>query len=354
MSLSSNNKYYGSCMMDFTTLSNATRFLNSAGNYRDWLGKLDIGIETAGMKCLVNVVEALVLNEKIYVPFLSTQKPFTELVRQDQDQFAPALDRKIIDELRINRRISNDLIMAYKRYARSDLFAEIFVNAMRQIRGMSSHAELFRITQSSSGTPYLQLYDFEDGYTEKEELPAIRNFLEKARMKKEYHSSDEVLLTGNFIEKPFYKPIARFVLRGLSYNDIAKIASIPYVPHPLRVAFSMSESLWSCNITPTWGEIAIDYMHEFRKDYISSIGENIFDVDIPLIFSNVIRNCTHKLDIIPVALQMRETKPAQAFREWNKNVTRALYNNEGTKVVKAMQELRKLKQDLKKEFGYES
>lgn len=354
-------KYFGSCLMDFTTLDDVIQCLDLCCSNYKWYWEKNYYYDTFehqigkqhGMRCLINFVEALVTQEKIYVPFLSaggflgqklTEMPHLGFHRKLPNFFKDLYRNRIVDELRVDKKISDSLKSAYEEYATSEAFGRKFSGSIRNIDKLYTYDELLRISRSSSGNPFFKWNEF----------------IKEPNFELVFYDLEQRLATGKFrflLEGdpiPLIFRLGKFVLRGLAYNDISKIEGVPYIPHPLRAIFSMSESLWSCNKTREWGTIAINYMNSFRDEYVTNLGTNIIEVDIPFIFSSIIRMSKRREDIIPVALQLRDTKSAQAFREWNREITEAMSNNDGRKVLKALREIASLKKLMRKELDCET
>ena len=359
MNSNSENVNFGSCMMDYTTLYDAAHCLDfCCSNYTwfrdhgyiyDWFSDQ---IQKHYMQCLINFTEALVLQQEIFVPFLFSgwfnrgnniiDSAYAGDDRKIPNFFKGLYENNIIKELRVDKEVSLSLKSAYEEHAKSVSFARKFSGSIRNIEKLYTYDEILSISDSSSGNPFFRWNEFID-------IPSFHDVNFEILRKRIAQGNLKYLLAGD--PEPLLYELGRFILRGFAYNDIAKIESLPYIPHPLRTIFCMSDGLWSCNKVKEWGTIAVKYMNDFRRDYVSHLGENIFEIDIPFVFASIIRNCRSRYEIIPTALQLRASPSAQAFREWNKEITKALYNNEGLKVINAMRELRGLRNDLTKELG---
>jgi len=154
----------------------------------------------------------------------------------------------------------------------------------------------------------------------------------------------------------FYaEDILAFLIRGLLYSEIAKVEKVPYHPHPARSLMVMSDGLWSHGVSRNYAEIPVNYVTNMRAEVAEAknadLQQHLFELRIPPVFASVLRECKTPDDIAKVAIQMRNSSSAKAFRAWMSSVSAS---GSGLKIVQMTHDLEDLKKKMKLEFGMES
>ena len=147
--------------------------------------------------------------------------------------------------------------------------------------------------------------------------------------------------------------ILAFFLRALLYNDLAKQAGIPYHPHPARAVVAMTDGLWSVGTSDAYAAAPVRFVRDLRSSIAGDqeAAAELFDLEMPPVFAAVLAASNGPEEIVPVALQMRDTASARGYREW---VRETFGSGEGLKAVKAEAELKDLAAKLRRELGLDA
>ena len=153
----------------------------------------------------------------------------------------------------------------------------------------------------------------------------------------------------------FYpEDILGFFIRGLYYNDVAKAEGIPYHPHCGRSPIVMSDGLWAVGAAKHYGHLPVDFVQKLRREAAievnSSMECELIDLDIPPILAAVLQEARHPEECISVAIQLRKSSEATAYRRCLQAISAS---DSGLDVLKLKAELETLKQNLRKELGLE-
>ena len=136
-------------------------------------------------------------------------------------------------------------------------------------------------------------------------------------------------------------------------SSISDLATSSYLGLPIHP--SITDSLaFETIVAPDKRSISHRIMKAFERSnadqnhLVSTLmGDTAMNVVIPMIFSAVLRECTKPSDIIKVAMQIRSSKGAKAFREWS----RSLESTPSRTAMKyAKKELFSICEDFRSEF----
>ncbi len=146
--------------------------------------------------------------------------------------------------------------------------------------------------------------------------------------------------------------ILSFLIRGIVYDSLAYHHACPYHPHSARAPVVMASGLWAGTAASDLAGITIDYVKKVRKSVVTQanarLDATIFDVSLPPIFATVLKQAQRPRDILPIALGMRDTRSARAYRDW----LRMIGSGEGgNDLVKATSQLESLGENLALELG---
>jgi hypothetical protein len=113
----------------------------------------------------------------------------------------------------------------------------------------------------------------------------------------------------------------------------------------------MSDGLWAAGITQDYARVPVDFVQRLRREIAGDVNSvancDLFDLDIPPVLAAVLREAKRPEDCLPIAIQMRKTPAATAYRR----CLQAISSSEsGLEVLKLKSELEELKQNLRKQL----
>ena len=112
--------------------------------------------------------------------------------------------------------------------------------------------------------------------------------------------------------------VVRNAAAALYFQDLAQLANAPYLPHALRaplVTFDPDGPSSADLEQRVVGHLRA--LRRRRADAITAmIGDPGFDLEIPLVLARVLRDARGPAEVIPRALELRETASARRLRAW--------------------------------------
>lgn len=156
---------------------------------------------------------------------------------------------------------------------------------------------------------------------------------------------------------------AMFAFRGFYYEELAHLLSMSYAPHAFRSSV-LEEEGWPTRTA--FLEIALKSVGGLRESYIERLGSLIsnqlnsefgayyFRAKIPSIATFVAGNSDRRGDLLPIALEIRNSTSARRFRDWVSKVQLAIDEQAQLKVIRdACDELSDLCSDLRALPGFQ-
>lgn len=153
---------------------------------------------------------------------------------------------------------------------------------------------------------------------------------------------------------------AMFAFRGFYYSELAHILSLSYIPHSFRSGVLAQVDHVS---RATFARLALDTVGSLRQEYIAELGAQIssqlnseldgpsFGVNLPLIASYVASQVDRRSDLMPAALEVRNSPSVRRFRQWVSRVQSAIDEQARLQIIRdAGQELNDLAGDLRREL----
>jgi hypothetical protein len=124
--------------------------------------------------------------------------------------------------------------------------------------------------------------------------------------------------------------VVRNMAAALYFQYLAQLADAPYLPHVLRaplVTFDsgVSPSTPSANLE----QRVIGHLQTLRRRRADSItamiGDPGFDLEVPLVLAKILKDARGPAEVIPRALELRETASARRLRSWFRDLHAQLH-----------------------------
>jgi hypothetical protein len=147
--------------------------------------------------------------------------------------------------------------------------------------------------------------------------------------------------------------IATFQFRGLFYQQLANLHSLSYVPHTWRAPLIDKE-------TQTGEVHYADYVvglggslrRELATRLNSEFGKAAFTEEFPVLASFVAGQASHRIELFPIAVELRNNSKTVAFRHWVANLQVILRDQRDLpRIQEAQKELSAVVADLRRELG---
>lgn len=360
----------GAVMLDSLTLQSALRILGEEGAVqapeaskfrRDkWDYDLNFTLRVAiDIECLAQLVHAIVFHSEIDIsPGFMNDYP--SKMRSGYGSFASSVHRGALDEVVVPLEFPEDLCR------------EAFLNSSERAVKISRLPEFRHYLKalSSEGLSGLVLdisnRYFETGYSDASALPSfelaernkdgeiyvdfaiqIRKLQDRAlkftravvdrvaqldreverlvQLDKEIRSNnpDHVLIElatlSDGAERMTTAPdLIRNTAAGLYFQDMAQLVNVPYMPHALRtplVAFD-SDSYAAVDLE----RAVVRHLQALRRSRVEAItaitGDLGFDLEVPLVLAKILQSARGPDEVLPRALELRETRSARRLRAW--------------------------------------
>jgi hypothetical protein len=157
---------------------------------------------------------------------------------------------------------------------------------------------------------------------------------------------------------PTYRHLAHFLLRCNVAMEMSE--RLVYHPHSHRTRLVCekmalkareSASLVSALVRDTEATIEKKISENARRTILSRYGAfNSVDSDLPLVLAVVLSGARTPADVIPLALNLRNTRAAKRYRDWTTKLVSAVRKGSTEEQIKAARELEQAKQVLTEEL----
>jgi hypothetical protein len=146
---------------------------------------------------------------------------------------------------------------------------------------------------------------------------------------------------------------ALFAFRGFFYQQLAHLASVSYVPHSWRTSLiSSALSNPEISFVQYVAALAAELRSELAAQLNSEFGAAAIQGEFPVFASFIANQATSRPDLIRVAVDLRATEAAVAFRRWIQEMEANLHSQTDLPRIAAAQgELQGLLSDLRRETG---
>ena len=161
-------------------------------------------------------------------------------------------------------------------------------------------------------------------------------------------------------QPPDVANFAMFAFRGFYYAELAHLLSMSYIPHSFRSGILAQDDQIE---RTTFARLALGTIEGLRQSYIKELGTQIsaqlnaeldgpsIRVNLPLIASYIAGQANRRSDLMPIALEVRNSPSARRFRQWITKVQSAIDEQARLQIIRdARQELADLSSDLRKEL----
>ncbi|WP_456622611.1 hypothetical protein [Bradyrhizobium sp. P5_C12] len=300
---------------------------------------------------LADLVEGIVIHETLCVLDVADGDRNRELGRYVKDgsrqrnmmSFLRA--ESILEELDVASGDSINFQNWIQEAAKSGALLTSLINALFELLKQPAYRglpDLFSHSQTVYKFDGETVWSRVQGLVDPKELS--RAFRRKLR---ENANSIQLAETSHF----YPEDILGYFLRGLYYNDVAKVRRIPYHPHGGRSPIVMSDGLWAAGVVENYASLPVQFVqrlrHEIAGDVNSVASCNLFDLDLPPVLGAVLREANKPEDCIPIAVQMRNTPAAVQYRKCLQSISAP---DSGLKVLRLKADLDELKQNLRKQL----
>jgi hypothetical protein len=300
---------------------------------------------------LADFLESIVIHETLCVLDVGQGDRNRELGRYVKEEKSRhtmlALLRKdhILEELYVSSEQTINFQNWLEQASKSGALVTALVNSLFEILKQPAYAALPDLFSHSQ-----TVYKF-DGETIWSRVRGLIDQKESSRIfrRKLRENAGNIRLTAT---SHFYpEEILGFFLRGLYYNDVAKAEHIPYHPHGGRSPIVMSDGLWAAGATEDYARVPVDFVQRLRREIVSEVNSaancDLFDLDVPPVFAAILREAKRPEDCLPIAIQMRNTSAAAAYRRCLQAISAP---ESGLKMLELKAELEELKQNLRKQL----
>lgn len=148
-----------------------------------------------------------------------------------------------------------------------------------------------------------------------------------------------------------------FFMRGLFYNEIAKLNRMPYMTHPLRMPVVLGDVGGEQPFSAGWAHAVTTWARDTRNAIVQArnrdIGCDVYALDLPPFVDIILRTSSDRAAIMETCLKLRRSPPAVELRAWIAHVSAEIRENRGNAVERATEQLRGLRRWLYKETGVE-
>lgn len=161
-------------------------------------------------------------------------------------------------------------------------------------------------------------------------------------------------------QTPDVANFAMFAFRGYYYEELAHLLSMSYIPHSFRSGVLAEDGRADRGM---FLRLALESAGDLRKSYIKELGPKIsaqlnselsappFRASLPLIATFVAAHANRRSELMPIALEIRNSASARRFRQWVSNVQSAIDEQARLQVIRnAREDLSDLCSDLRKEL----
>lgn len=156
-------------------------------------------------------------------------------------------------------------------------------------------------------------------------------------------------------------PYMKLALGASFYIACSQVIGAPYRPGPFRSLLlrSVLASTLAERPQPSGQEIAWRLMETSRNDVVQEVFHEVFDfnsIDIvlPSLFGLVLKESQSSSDVVRIALQVRDSDEAQAFRQWSGRFGRLIQEGDLTAIGDALRELRTVTEVFKRRHSLET
>ncbi len=171
-----------------------------------------------------------------------------------------------------------------------------------------------------------------------------------------YRLQSRLLVPYDEASRPFSDSVELAVGTGF-YLLCSQVLGVPYRPSVVRA--TMLKGLLE-NLIKEWrvevGSRAFDVLGAARagaveSEYAALADMNLVDIQAPTVLSAVLGAARRPEDILPRAIELRNSRGGVAFRKWNAEFTTAVQQNDLREVARYMAEVRRVVTSVHREMG---
>jgi hypothetical protein len=145
---------------------------------------------------------------------------------------------------------------------------------------------------------------------------------------------------------------AFFAFRGFYYQELAHLLSTSYMPHSWRSGIIGSQIE---HPVVNFSDVVADTTEKVRAELASKLNGEFaspaLTTDFPMLASYIIAQASSRAELLRVAVEIRNTPKASAFRHWVNEVQRKLRDQRDlVRIARANEELHEVVQQLEREL----
>lgn len=175
-----------------------------------------------------------------------------------------------------------------------------------------------------------------------------------------YDSYRYVLIEDKFFSQPLSHPwssVHAVLLGAAFYLMCSQVIGVPYKPSILRASI-LSNTLQHEFHRREFDAagIAMDLLEKSReevaKQYFEKLLElNLVETRMPCVLAAILKEARSPSDVLPIALQIRESKEAKAFRTWSADFSGAIQKGDLVQIGVFHKEVEEVVKDVNKMLG---
>jgi hypothetical protein len=128
-------------------------------------------------------------------------------------------------------------------------------------------------------------------------------------------------------------------------------AEIPYHPHSFRVDFVCEKLRRARQRFADLSTLLLRFSEDFRKGILSqSAPYTVQRSNVPLILATVLSGAARPDALLPLTMELRDSRPVRRYREWTTKLTKAIETGTLEEQIEARQELAEGKRTLETEL----
>jgi hypothetical protein len=309
----------------------------------DWL----IGTNALNLRSLMDILEAIVLHDRLVLDSSSRAIP----KEYGEPGWVSVWDK--LDELQ--DRDGQDILAEVAFGYEPDFFSPVVKAALATlgtyIRNKTFARELQKFQQDDIDFILPRLYRTPAEFSELfvQSIPGFdpgtpdTDILEHLKLVE--HSLEN--------SSPQESSYAMFAFRGFYYLELAHLLSISYSPHTWRsnlvkLTVDRAPINFAKYVTQVTGQVRQELASRLNNEF----GTSSFSSEFPVIAAYTVGQASHREQLFDVAVDIRNSPPVVAFREWIKEVQSSIVNqNDLPTIAQAKSDLQTIVTDMRKELG---
>jgi hypothetical protein len=326
----------GGCIIDGLTLQNAldvlipqhrSKLANTSGSFealRHSKDETTKNIYPIQLTSLAQFIEALVCHERVLTPLANAS------ILSTHPELQAVLDKNIVRFIDIPPILSEQLETYAEKRIIKLATSKVFQNFVDNLTENTVESILLKIARHYHGLE-------SKAYVYLRENDKISN------IDKICHQ-----IFSKWSEKgksALSHAVAIFGTGAFFYQSLATVLQVPYSPFCLRTPFCVYDDTTYGNAPHSGATLALRIIkNEAYNTLSATIPTNspfsLMEFEAPPIFAMVLRRAKNRLDILPAAVQLRESKVAKKYRDDVTRLTDALNKGNSPEILKLIDKIK--------------